>query len=348
MTLSPSPAAPVILSARGLVRTYRVNGTGLFARSRFLTAVDGVDLDVRHGETLAVVGESGCGKSTLGNLLIGLTAASAGAVIFDGAAVGARRTAAWRTLRKRLQVIEQDATGALDPRIPVFAQVMEPLRIHRVGNAAERTARAAQMMRAVGLGEHLWRAIPVELSGGQQQRVVIARAAVLRPDLIVCDEPVSALDVSIQAQVIALLRRLQAEMRLTLVFISHDLAVVRQVADRIAVMYLGRIVEEGAAADLFEEPRHPYTAALLSAVPVPDPTRRTPPILVRGEPASPIDAPTGCRFHPRCPHARARCRDDAPPLRQLGRRSVACHFAEALGDDVDAGIGPAAPRRAAA
>ena len=328
-----------LLTARGLVKSFRAGRGSLSRRAPRFNAVDGVDLDIRRGETLAIVGESGCGKSTLGALLLGLTAASAGTVLFDGAHVGARQDREWRRQRARLQVIFQDAAGSLDGRLTAFAQVREALTIH---GADDRDARTAAMLEAVGLGKNLWTSVPGELSGGQQQRVVIARAMVMRPDLMVCDEPVSALDVSIQAQVIELLRTLQASTGLTLLFISHDLAVVRQIADRVAVMYLGRIVEEGPVDDLFDAPRHPYTQSLIASVPVPDPARRRTATLAPGEPPSQRNPPPGCRFHPRCHHATVRCREEPPALRVFSvarpDHRAACHHAEAIAAQTGARI----------
>ncbi|XWN32638.1 MAG: ATP-binding cassette domain-containing protein [Devosia sp.] len=319
-----------ILQAHALTKSYRAGRGSLMRRAPRFNAVDGVSLKVQGGETLAIVGESGCGKSTLGAMLLGLTAPSSGTVLIDGAPFPRKASAAWRQLRRRVQVIFQDAPGSLDPRLTVFRQVRAPLAIHAIGTATERDRLTRDILKAVELGEHLWGCVPGELSGGQQQRVVIARACVLEPDIIVCDEPVSALDVSIQAQVVRLLQRLQARMGLTLVFISHDLAVVRHVADRVAVMYLGQIVEEGPADRVFDAPAHPYTRALLSAVPVPDPSRRTPLMLAKGEPPSPMNPPSGCRFHTRCPHADEVCGESAPQLRQTLERRVSCHYAERL------------------
>ncbi len=323
-----------LLTASDLTRSFRAGRKRMFRPAPRFNAVDGVDIEVARGETLAIVGESGCGKSTLGTLLLGLAEPSAGRVLFDGQPVRGRGGDAWRRMRRRIQVIFQDTNGSLDPRLPIFAQVREPLDIHRIGARAERDARTRAILGAVGLGPHLWQHVPGELSGGQQQRVVIARAAILEPEMIVCDEPVSALDVSIQAQVLRLLRQLQRDMGLTMVFISHDLAVVRHVADRVAVMYLGRIVETGSAERVFQAPQHPYTQALLAAVPVPDPARRTARVLATGEPPSPMNPPPGCRFHPRCPHAVPRCRSEVPALRPIAGRETACHVAGALDAEI--------------
>ena len=316
------PAEP-LLDARGLAKHYTVRGGGL------LRAVDGVDLAVRAGETHALVGESGCGKTTLGRLILRLVEPTAGSIRFRGEDLLALRPGAMRRMRRHLSVIFQDPYGSLDPRMTVAEIVGEPLRIFGEGTRAERRARVEALLAQVGLTPAHATRHPHEFSGGQRQRIGIARALALEPDLVVCDEPVSALDVSIQAQIINLLQDLQQSHGLTYLFVAHDLSVVRHIADRVSVMYLGRVVEEAPKTALFATPRHPYTRALLAAVPQPKPGT-PPPVPLAGEVPSPLNPPSGCRFHTRCPIALARCAEDEPALRPLapGHR-VACHLAAA-------------------
>ncbi len=336
--------APLVV-AEAIARRYATR-RGLFGRSVEVGAVDGVSLAIGRGETLGLVGESGSGKSTTGRLVLGLEKPDAGTVAFDGKPLPANNTMAWRRQRARMQMVFQDPLGALDRRLPIAVQVREPLDVHGLGSAAERDARVRLLLASVGLRADQGRNYPHELSGGQRQRAVIARALATKPDLIVCDEPVSALDVSIQAQVVNLLVDLQAELGLAMLFISHDLKVVRQVSHRIAVMYLGRIVEEGDADTLFARPLHPYTQALVSAVPVPG--RNQPPrIVLQGEPPNPADRPAGCAFHPRCPVAVARCRAESPALVAMGTdRRVACHLARPLTHGAVLPLREATPSRA--
>jgi peptide/nickel transport system ATP-binding protein len=317
---------PSLVEAKGLARTY-TQRRGLFGRPVAVRAVDGVSLRVSSGETLGIVGESGSGKSTLGRMVLGLETRDEGSVRFDGAEMPKLATAEWRRARARMQMIFQDPLGALDRRLAVLDQVREPLDIHRRHEQSERSDRALAMLARVGLSRHLASRYPHELSGGQRQRVVLARALMTEPALLVCDEPVSALDVSIQAQVVNLLIDLQEEMRLAMLFISHDLRVVRQVSRRVAVMYLGRFVEEGDADDLFADPKHPYTQALVSAAPTPGTKQKR--IVLTGEPPNPAERPSGCAFHPRCALATDRCRVEAPAMRTIeGGRRVACHLVE--------------------
>ena len=325
---SPDSARETFLKLDKVERAFVYRRGTLTHGAKSFNAVDGVSLALTKGETLAVVGESGCGKSTLGRLAAGLMRPTGGSVNLDGIAFGDLSSDGWRDSRKRVQVIFQDAAGSLDPRLPVEVQVREPLDLHNIGTREERRRRTEEMLRAVKLGRHLWKAVPGELSGGQQQRVVIARALILEPGLLICDEPVSALDVSIQAQIISLLADMRARLDLTMIFISHDLAVVRQIADRVAVMYLGEIVEEGPIERLFSTPRHPYTQALLAAVPVPDPAVKRTKQLLMGDPPSPHAPPAGCRFHTRCPVATERCGAEVPNMRSFGPVHVACHHAE--------------------
>ncbi|TKI03952.1 ABC transporter ATP-binding protein [Martelella alba] len=301
---------------------------GIWRKSASVQAVRGVSLSLERGRILGLVGESGCGKSTLGRIALGLDRPRSGEVIFDGRPMPAPGSQAWRVMRRRMQLIFQDPLGALDRRMKIIDQIIEPLRIHSMGTAQSRQGVAAGLLHDVGLRPDQGEARPLQLSGGQRQRVVIARALAMKPELLVCDEPVSALDVSIQAHVINILIRLQREYGLALLFISHDLKLVATIADEIAVMYLGRIVERGQSGQIFSAPVHPYTRALLDALP--QPLRATPRSVLNGAPPDPARAPSGCGFHPRCPHATDRCRHAAPALTwHPGGGQVACHLAEA-------------------
>ena len=306
---------------------------GILARGRPVRAVAGVDATVARGEALGVVGESGSGKSTLGRLLLGLLAATGGTVRFDGAPLPKPGSAAWRKLRARMGIVFQDPFGSLDARRSVGAQVADGLAIHGSLGAVERDAKVAQMFLRVGLDPQRMGAYPHEFSGGQRQRLGIARALATAPDFLVADEPVSALDVSIQAQVVKLLADLRRDLGLAMLFISHDLPVVRHLCDRVIVMYLGRVMEEGPVAQVFARPSHPYTRALLSATPMIDPARRASRIILPGEPPSPSDPPSGCVFRTRCPHARPACAEAVPPLRSRDESGhlVACIRADEIG-----------------
>jgi oligopeptide transport system ATP-binding protein len=290
-------------------------------------AVDGVTLSVRQGEVLGLVGESGCGKSTLARTILQLVPTTAGTIVLNGHDLGAETRAELLASRRDLQMIFQDPYASLNPRMTVHATLAEPLIVHGICKPGEVQSHVDELMRIVGLAPRFAQKYPHEFSGGQRQRIAIARALALRPKIIVADEPVSALDVSIQAQILNLLSKLCRDMNVALIFIAHDLSVVRHISDRVAVMYLGKIVELGPAADVIDRPRHPYTRALVSAIPVPDPkmerTRKR--IVLAGDPPSPINPPSGCAFHPRCPYAIERCREAVPPLVPAGpAREAAC------------------------
>ncbi len=293
-----------------------------------LRALDGIDLEIRHGEILGVVGESGCGKSTLAKLLVRLESPTGGRVVVEGQDVSELSKAESRAYPRKVQLVFQDPYGALAPRMTVGGAIEDPLRIHRMGNEAERKKRVAELLKLVGLGESMAGRYPHQLSGGQRQRVNIARALALEPEVLVLDEPVSSLDVSVQAQVLNLLRELQQRLGLTFLFISHDLRVVQYLCHVVAVMYLGSIVEYGAASQVFSRPRHPYTLALLNSIPDHQIDDKHP-VLLRGEVPNPIDRPSGCPFHTRCPMARPICSEERPALRDAGGGQLsACHFAE--------------------
>ncbi len=314
-----------LVATRDLKKHFPVRGAW-FGPRQFVRAVDGVNLAVRSGETLGVVGESGCGKSTLGRLLLRLVEPTAGEVWFGGENLQQLGAPALRQKRREMQIIFQDPYGSLNPRMRVGKIVGEGLAIHKLASGTERKQRVLALLERVGLRPDAYDRYPHEFSGGQRQRIGIARALAVQPRLIVADEPVSALDVSIQAQIVNLLQDLQEEMGLTYVFIAHDLRVVEHISHRVAIMYLGKIVELADSAEIYRNPRHPYTRALLSAVPVPAPAARRTRVLLPGDVPSPIHPPPGCAFHPRCPYVEERCRREEPQLTtgQNGH-AVACH-----------------------
>ncbi len=327
-------AAPSLLQVRGLVKHYPVTA-GVFSREvARVRAVDGVSFEIAPGETLGLVGESGCGKTTVGRTLLRLEEPTAGEVLFEGRDLARLSRRELRQARRSLQMVFQDPMSSLNPRMTVRDIIAEPLRVHRVAMGAELEERVGQLLEKVGLPGAWRNRYPHEFSGGQRQRIGIARALALGPKLIVCDEAVSALDVSVRAQVLNLLIDLRSELGLAYLFISHDLSVVRHVSDRIAVMYLGQIVEVASSERLFEEGVHPYTRALLSAIPVPDPTRSHERLILEGDVPSPLSPPAGCRFHTRCPAVMQRCHSEEPPMVALpdGHR-VRCHLVRA--EDAD-------------
>ena len=337
-----------LLAVGDLVKHFPVR-SGLFGRTAaYVKAVDGVSFDVGHGETLGLVGESGCGKSTVGRLVLRLIEPSAGAVRFEGADIFSLGDRDMRSLRRNMQIIFQDPFASLNPRMTVGDILGEPLSLHGLAEGKAKAARVHELLRLVGLAPYHARRYPHEFSGGQRQRIGIARALAVEPKLIVGDEPVSALDVSIQAQVINLMQDLQRRFALSYIFIAHDLAVVKHIADRVAVMYLGKIVEMADKKKMFAEPRHPYTQALLSAIPVPEPSLKRRRIVLQGDVPSPINPPPGCRFHTRCTYAQDRCRSETPALiADVAGHSTACHFWPDIAsarEVVPAATAPARPR----
>ena len=319
-----------LLDLRDVTKHFPIRGGVFFSVQGHVRAVEEVSLTIRKGETLGLVGESGCGKSTLGKCITRLLEPTSGQVLFEGTDLAPLGQGALRPYRRDIQLIFQDPAESLNPRHNVGRILEEPFVIHGEGDREERRAKVAGLLDTVDLPKNAGARFPFEFSGGQRQRIGIARALALEPKLIICDEPVSALDVSIQSQILNLLLDLQRERGITYLFIAHNLAVVKHIADRIAVMYLGRIMEVGPSEALHTAPKHPYTQALLSAIPIPEPGKRRERIILRGDPPSPIDPPPGCPFHPRCAHAEARCRTERPPMRPVpgaeDGRQVACHF----------------------
>jgi oligopeptide/dipeptide ABC transporter ATP-binding protein len=317
-----------LVEVRNLVKHFPVRGGLLQQVQGWVQAVDGVSFEIRQGEALGLVGESGCGKTTVGRCMLRLIEPTDGQVFFEGRDLTTLDRQELKPLRREMQLIFQDPFSSLDPRSKIADSIGEGLRVHGMSDAQERRRRVREVMRLVGLSEDHMRRYPHEFSGGQRQRIGIARALILRPKFIVCDEPVSALDVSIQAQVLNLLRSLQREFGLTYLFIAHNMSVVEHISDRVAVMYLGKMAELANRRDLYDNPLHPYTQALLSAIPVPDPDRTVERTILGGDVPSPLNPPSGCRFHPRCPIARQNCSIEEPEFRELvPEHWVACHHA---------------------
>jgi len=317
----------ILLQVRELKKYFPVTG-GIFSRViGYVKAVDGVSFYIKRGETLGLVGESGCGKTTCGRCILRLIEPTAGEVIFEGRNILQLDKEEMRKLRREMQIVFQDPYASLNPRMTVGDIIGEPLEIHGVARGAAKEKRVKELLEVVGLSPQHVRRYPHEFSGGQRQRIGVARALALNPKLIICDEPVSALDVSIQSQVLNLLQDLQEEFSLTYLFVAHDLAVIKHISDRIAVMYLGKLVELADKEELFDNPQHPYTEALLSAIPIPNPEVRKERIILEGDVPSPIDPPKGCRFHPRCRYAQDVCKQLEPRFVDIGEEHyVACHL----------------------
>ncbi|MEW6093041.1 MAG: dipeptide ABC transporter ATP-binding protein [Chloroflexota bacterium] len=320
---------PDLLVIKDLVKYFPIRG-GLFKRTKAVVkAVDQVSFTIREGETLGLVGESGCGKTTLGRCILRLEEPTSGSINFMGQELVKLGSRSMKELRREMQIIFQDPIASLDPRMPIGNSVVEGLAIQNIGTSKERFEIAIKMLRKVGLEDYHARRYPHEFSGGQRQRIGIARALTLQPKFLVCDEPVSALDVSIQSQVLNILKELQRELGLTYLFIAHNLSVVEHISDRVAVMYLGKIVEITSRKELYLNPLHPYTKALLAAIPIPDPTLQRERLVLKGDVPSPINPPSGCRFHTRCPFVFDRCSQEAPILREVKPdHQVACWLTE--------------------
>jgi oligopeptide/dipeptide ABC transporter ATP-binding protein len=340
-TSAPADSGEPLVQVEDLVKYFPIKATSLVRGAHeYVHAVEGVTLEVRRGETLGLVGETGCGKSTLARCVARLYPVTSGKIFFEGRDITRLSSRKMRPLRRDIQIIFQDPYGSLNPRRRVGSIIGDPFAIHRTARGQDRKRRVQELMELVGLNPEHFNRFPAEFSGGQRQRIGVARALAFTPKLIICDEPVSALDVSIQAQILNLLSDLQRELGLTYIFIAHDLSVVRHVSNRVAVMYLGKIVEQAPAEDMWNHPRHPYTDALLSAVPLPDPdhTQQRERIILAGDVPSPIAPPSGCRFHPRCPKARPTCVSAEPELiTRLGDPAdhlVACHFPVEDGEDI--------------
>ena len=316
-----------MLTVNGLKKHFPIRG-GIFSKTvGYVQAVDGVSFHINKGEIMGLVGESGCGKTTVGRLILGLYEPTAGEIHFEGANISTLSKQEMRNTRRNMQVIFQDPFGSLNPRMTIGNIVGEPLYVHNIAKGKEKEERVVNILETVGISSHYMKRYPHEFSGGQRQRIGIARALALNPKLIVCDEPVSALDVSIQAQVINLLEDLQAKFGFTYLFIAHDLSVIKHISDKVAVMYLGKIVELADTEDLYANPLHPYTEALLSAVPLPDPTLDRKRIVLEGDVPSPINPPSGCHFRTRCKYVKPICSEEEPPLIEIAKNHcVACHL----------------------
>jgi peptide/nickel transport system ATP-binding protein/oligopeptide transport system ATP-binding protein len=329
MDQNASPNEAPLVEVNNLVKYFPVRAGLLQRVVNHVKAVDDVSFFVKKGETLGMVGESGCGKTTIGRTMLRLVEPTSGSVKFQGKDVFSLPARELKTVRRDMQIIFQDPYASLDPRVPIGESVMEGLHIHQIGTRKERVDIMLETLKKVGLEDYHARRYPHEFSGGQRQRIGIARALALRPSFIVCDEPVSALDVSIQSQVLNILKDLQAEFGLTYLFIAHNLSVVEHVSDRVAVMYLGKMVEMTTREELFRNPLHPYTKALMSAIPIPNPRLKRQRVILKGDVPSPLNPPRGCRFHPRCPAAIEKCKQEEPQFKQVApEHFVACWLAE--------------------
>ena len=312
-----------LLEVRGLKKDFVSKGA---KGKKVVHALSGIDFTVRQGETFGLVGESGCGKTTVGRVICCLTEPTEGEVLFEGKDLFKMSRAELKKVRRDIQMIFQDPFASLDPRMTIGQIITEPLIIHKIGDRTSRRAMAEELLERVGLQPSYYNRYPHEFSGGQRQRIGIARALILKPKLVICDEPVSALDVSVQSQILNLLKELQKDMGLTYIFIAHGLNVVKYISDRVGVMYLGRMAEMVEAEDLFHSPAHPYTQALLSAIPQPDPTQEQHRIILEGDIPSPVNPPSGCYFHTRCHHCGELCACEVPQMQRIGEREVACHY----------------------
>ncbi len=322
---SPSNGKPNLIEIKELVKYFPVRGGLLQRVVAWVQAVDNISFSIREGETLGLVGESGCGKTTVGRTMLRLIEPTSGSVLFQGVDVARLRGKDLKAMRRNMQIIFQDPYASLDPRMPIGESIAEGLKIHNIGSARQRRDTTIEMLRKVGMEDYHARRFPHEFSGGQRQRIGIARALALQPKFIVADEPVSALDVSIQSQVLNILKELQREFGLTYLFIAHNLSVVEHISDRVAVMYLGKMVEMTTRVELFRNPLHPYTQALMSAIPIPDPTLKRERIILQGDVPSPLNPPGGCRFHPRCPLALDICAIEEPRFREVSKdHRLAC------------------------